>query len=62
MPYKSNYIPKYIDQTEYFVDMPIGGAKIEMSLGTKVLTFNPDREKIGFLKLDDLLEIQSYII
>ncbi|KAL8121840.1 hypothetical protein AgCh_018537 [Apium graveolens] len=35
MPYKSNYIPKYIDQSEYAVDMPIGGAKIEMSLGTK---------------------------
>ncbi|KAL8121838.1 hypothetical protein AgCh_018535 [Apium graveolens] len=35
MPYKSNYILKYIDQSEYAVDMPIGGAKIEMSLGTK---------------------------
>ena len=34
--------------------MPIGGAKIEMSLGTKVLTFNPNGKKIGFLKLDDL--------
>ncbi|KAL8121835.1 hypothetical protein AgCh_018532 [Apium graveolens] len=37
MSYKSNYIPKYIDQSEYAVDMPIGGAKIEMSLGTKVV-------------------------
>ena len=34
--------------------MPIGGAKIEMSLGTKVLTFNPDGKKIRFLEMDDL--------
>ncbi|KAL8121268.1 hypothetical protein AgCh_018128 [Apium graveolens] len=54
MSYKSNYIQKYNDQSEYVFDMPIGGATIKTILGTKVLTFNPDGKKIGFLELDDL--------